>query len=204
MPNSITIVEVINWPQKSCKHMNTYYRIPLSRNCSSMGKANPGILCQWTPQCSLEAHMKTQVTDTWLVKTGGVHHTVTESEWSINLRNFPTKRWVGKSGQMLRWTFWTSSSWTTLHTAKTLPTPPNMSTPLRTKIVLFITYYKIISSIRVKVATQNINIFTGKSKANNPVCAEAKCNSCCWLMYICMFSMYAVSKKKKISVVLFK
>lgn len=79
MPNSITIVEVINLSQKSCKHMNTNYRIPLSRNYSRMGKANPGILCQWTPQCSLEAVMKTQVTDTWLVKSGGVHHTVTPS-----------------------------------------------------------------------------------------------------------------------------
>lgn len=52
-----------------------------------------------------------------------------------------------------------------------------MSTQL--KIVLFITNYKIISSIRVKVATQNINLFTGKDKANNPVCAQAKCKSCC-------------------------
>lgn len=179
MPNSIRIVEVINWSQKSCTHMNANYRIPLSRNCSRMGKADPGLLCQWTPQCSLEALVKTQVTHTWLVKTGGVHHTVTESEWSINLQNFPTRRWAGKSGQMLRWTFWTSSSWKTLHTAKTLP--PNMSTQLRTKFVLFITDYKIISNNRVKDATQNNNIFTGKDKASNPVCAEAKCKSCCWL-----------------------
>lgn len=173
------------WPHKSCEHMNIYQRTQDSPgiNCSLMGKADWGTLCQWMVQCSLEPLMKTQITDTLLVKTGGVHNTVAEPEWSINLQNFPKdagpKTLARCSGE---------------HFGQVPPWQPSTHHRLWTLLQIFlncsgpsllcITCYKIIGSIRVEVATQaayRISIFTWKGNANNPLYDEAKCKFCFWV-----------------------
>lgn len=75
---------------------------PPGINCSLVGKADSGVLCQGVTQCRLETSVKTQVTDAALVKAGGVHFAMTVSEWSINFQNLPAGLRVREAGQTLR------------------------------------------------------------------------------------------------------
>lgn len=97
-------INLIHWHNRAGSKLTltAESRTPPGVNCSLVGKTDSTIVCQGVTQCRLETSMKTQVTDTALVKAGGVHFGMAVSEWSINLQHFPTSLRVSEVGQTLR------------------------------------------------------------------------------------------------------